>query len=375
MPEPIDPKFIEERFPTLSKMTYLNNAATGMPPATTLNAMKEYLDNRVNVEGATFDETMKRFKTVRELLAKLLGGRENQYGFVASTSAGVNSFAHSVEYPSGSNIVLCDLEFPSNYIPWQNVSRLYNVELRVVKSVDGAAPFEMYKDLVDENTRVVAISQVQFGSGYRSDLKALADLVHDVDGFLVSDIIQAAGWAETNLVKENVDFATGQAAKWLIGPIGSGYVYVSDEIIDKVTPRFMSWWGVKDFREFGYFEREPLPDAKMFQIGSPAMVAYVGFLESLKTLLEIPDETREKAAMGNADYMRKRLEEVGIDYYNFPEKNKSPIVSCKPNDVEELHKTLFKERIFCSVRNGRLRVSPHFYNTHEEIEKLLEYLR
>ncbi|MFX1369604.1 MAG: aminotransferase class V-fold PLP-dependent enzyme [Promethearchaeota archaeon] len=374
MPEPISARFIEERFPTLSTMTYLNSAATGMPPITTVNAMKKYLDDRIDAKGS-FEETLNKFKAIRELLANLLGGREDQYAFVASTSAGINSFAHSVQYPSGSNIVLCDLEFPSNYIPWQNVSRLYNTDLRVVESKNGAAPLEMYKELVDENTRVVAVSQVQFSSGFRSDLKALAKLVHDVDGFLVSDIIQGAGWARTDLVREHVDFAAGQSAKWLIGPIGAGYIYVSDRIIDKVIPRFMSWWGVKNITEFEYFEREPLLDAKKFQIGSPAMVAYVGFLESLKTLLEIPDKIRERAAMDNAEYMRKRLTEIGIDYYKFPERNRSPIVSCKPNDVENLHKKLHEERIICSVRNERLRVSPHFYNTHEDIDRLLGFLR
>ncbi|NHI83663.1 MAG: aminotransferase class V-fold PLP-dependent enzyme [Candidatus Thorarchaeota archaeon] len=374
MPYPITKDFIESNFPTLSTMTYLNNASTGIPPVSAINAMKQYLDDKIHAKGS-FEETLQNFKAVRESLAELLGGREDQYAFVSSTSAGINSFAHSIQYPEGSNIVICDLEFPSNYIPWQNASRLYGVELRVADSRNGEAPLEIFEELVDENTRVLSISQTQFGSGFRADLRGLAKIVHDVNGYLVADIIQAAGWADTDLSKENVDFASGQAAKWLIGPIGAGYIYVADQILDKVTPRFLSWWGVKDIMNFSYADREPLPDAKMFQVGSPAMISYVGFMESLKLLLDMPAATRERITLENAEYLRKRLAEEEIGFYDFPEKNRSPIVSCKPDDVEELQKRLQNRNIHCSVRNGRLRISPHFYNTHEDIDALLDSLR
>ena len=137
MTDLIDSKFISEMWPTLKDMTYLNNASTGIPPITTVNAMKQYLDNRIRAIG-DFEETLTLFKDVRTNLAELLGGDYNQYGFVPSTSSGVNSFAHSIKYPEGSNIVLCDLEFPANYVPWQNVRNIYGPELRIVKSSSGA---------------------------------------------------------------------------------------------------------------------------------------------------------------------------------------------------------------------------------------------
>jgi selenocysteine lyase/cysteine desulfurase len=127
--------------------------------------------------------------------------------------------------------------------------------------------------------------------------------------------------------------------------------------------------------EFGYFERTPLPDARKYQVGSPAMIAYVGLMESLKTLLKIPAKTREQVALDNADYLRKRLSEIDIPYYDFGPKNNSATVSCEPPDVEKLHEEMMKKRIHTSVRNGRLRVSPHFYNNHEEIDTIIEFMR
>lgn len=374
MTDLIDSEFISERWPTLQEMTYLNNASTGIPPLATINAMKKYLDNRIHAIG-DFQDTLSLYKSVREHLAKLLGGNYHQYAFVPSTSEGINSFAHSIEYPKGSNIVLCDLEFPANYIPWQNVSRLYGPELRVVKSQNGAAPIESFADAIDENTRVVAISQIQFGSGFRTDLEALQKVAHRKGALLCVDIIQAAGCFDTDLSKWNVDFATAQAAKWMLGPIGAGFVYVGESVMDKLIPRFLGWWGVEDLTEFGYAERKPMNDALKFQVGSPANIVYVGFLESLKTLLEIPSKTREAAALDNANHLRRRLTEINVPYYDFGEKNNSATVSAKPPDVEKLNEKLMRQRIFCSVRNGRLRVSPYFYNSREEIDRLVDHIR
>ena len=375
MTSSIDPEFLSEMWPTLKDMTYLNNASTGIPPVSTISAMKEYLDNRVKATGGSFKETLANIKAIRMNLAQLLGGDYGQYALIPSTSSGVNSFAHSIDYPEGSNIVLCDLEFPANYVPWQNVKKLYGPELRIAKSENGGVPIERFAEAIDENTRVVAVSQIQFGSGFRTDLSALEKLAHDNGAYLSVDIIQAAGCFETDLAKLKVDFATGQAAKWMLGPIGAGYVYVEKSIMDEIHPRFLGWWGVEKLQEFGYFDREPLADARMFQVGSPAMIAYIGLLESLKVLLQIPAESREQVAVTTADYLRKRLSEIDIPFYDFGPNNNSATVSCEPPDVDKLNEKLRENKIHCSVRNGRLRVSPHFYNSTEDVDRLLEHFR
>jgi len=187
----IAPEFISELWPTLSEMTYLNNASTGIPPLNTINAMKEHLDNKVEVIGK-FEDTLKAFKEIRQHLAMLLGGDYSQYAFVPSTSAGINSIAHSIDYLAGSNVVICDLEFPANYVPWQNASKLYGFDLRVVKSKDGAVTLDAFKEKVDENTKVLAVSQIQFGSGFRADLLQLKKLAQENSALLISSKPQDA---------------------------------------------------------------------------------------------------------------------------------------------------------------------------------------
>jgi cysteine desulfurase/selenocysteine lyase len=371
MTQGINQGFIDGNFPSLKKMVYLNNASTGITPMPAIEAMKTYLYNATEALGS-FDETLSAFKGIRSKLARLLGGEASDYGFAPNTSEGLNAIAHGIEYPDKSNIVICDLEFPANYVPWQNASEIYNAELRVVQSEAGGLKLEDFEHLIDNNTRVVAISMVQFASGYRADISELAKIVHEHDALLVVDIIQAAGCLHINLPAMGVDFAAAQAAKWLIGPIGAGFVFVNRRIIDDLRPRYMGWWGVEDTQDFSFHQRTRARDATKFEVGSPAMIAYVGFDKSLDILLRIPGKERERAALDNADYLRERLSEKGIDYYRFDDENRSAIVSCAPDYVEDIQIKLEKSNIHCSVRNGRLRISPHFYNRRDDIDRLLD---
>jgi selenocysteine lyase/cysteine desulfurase len=144
--------------------------------------------------------------------------------------------------------------------------------------------------------------------------------------------------------------------------------------MDHVTPRFLGWWGVENMQDFSYKDRKMLPDARKFQIGSPPMMPYIGLEPVLRLLNRIPSEARMGTAMDRADYLRKRLSEAAIDCYEFGPGRNSPIVSCAPPNVDRLQKVLTKNRIHCSVRSGRLRVSPHFYNSRADIDKLMEQL-
>jgi len=370
----IDEKVLEQNFPTLKEMVYLNNAATGIPPTSAVAAMKMYLENRTEAVG-DFEDTLEMIKGIKSKLSRLLGGDPADYAFVPNTTSGLNTLAHGIDYPKNSNIVICDLEFPANYIPWQNAASLYNSELRVIKSKNGAIEQNDIAQSVDENTRILAISMTQFGSGYRADIPEIAKIVHEQNAILAVDIIQAAGWQDIDLTKMGVDFAAAQAAKWLIGPIGAGFIYIDKNLIEQVEPRYLGWWGVEDMNEYGYAQRTPTKDARKFEVGSPAMISYVGFNKSLDVLLSIPAKDRESVALENGNYLREQLREINVGYYEFNKQNESPIVSCSPKSVEDLQKELQKNKIHCSVRNGRLRVSPHFYNSEEEIDKLVKMMR
>lgn len=370
----IDRELVDELFPALKKVAHLNNAGVSIPPVTAKKAMMEYFEKRMagkfNVQGV-----MAKFMEFGKCITGLLGGGMQNYAFMPNTTCGINAIANSIEYPPGSNVVICDLEFPANYIPWLNLEEYFDVEIRLVKSENGAAPVDKFVELIDEQTKMVAVSHVQFGTGYRIDVKRLAKEVHEVGGYISLDIIQSAGSIDFKIPDLDVDFAAGQATKWLLGPIGAGFLYVRDGLLQEVKPRYMGWQGVKDTENFTFREIEPAGNATKFQLGSPAMICYWGLVESLNVLLKFGGEAREKAALGNARYLRQRLDEEGFNHLDFKPENRSPIVSCEVNDAEALNKKLWKQQVVCSVRDGRLRVSPHFYNTRDHIDKLMGLLK
>ncbi len=371
---PVGRGLIEQEFPALSSLTYLNTAFAGLPPKSTVEAMYQYMHDRMHVRWS-FEKTFEIVDSCRELLTRFLGGDASEYGLVASTSAGLNAIAQAIEYPEGANIVLCDLEFPANFLPWQSVCRQRGLELRVVRSEDGAASAEQFAELIDDRTRVVAVSHVQFGTGYRVDLEVLARTVHEVGGVLVSDIIQSAGWMDMDLDKMGVDFAAAQGSKWLLAPNGTGFVFARREAMREVTPRLYGWWSVEDMLDLKYGEKRPAGDARVFQLGMPALVTYVGLVRSLRLLLDIPAAEREGLAMGLAAHLRDALTDMGVEYYDFGPDGYSPIVSCAVQDAKALKERLRAHSVHCSVRQGRLRVSPYIYNDREDIEKLLDALR
>ncbi len=357
-------------WPNLKNITYLNTASTGLLSDPVIDSVTELATMRSNGEWQS-ENTASLYTNIKAKLSSLLGGDPGQYAFVPSTSLGLNFFGHAIEYSQNSNIVISDLEFPSNYIPWQNISKRYGVELRIVRSEEGAAYSDAFEQKIDSNTRIVAISHVQFGTGFRADLRELASIIHGEGGYLVVDVIQSAGWKDFNLEKMGVDFAAGQATKWIAGPIGAGYAYVKKEILPDLNPIAPGWRSIKNHRNFEYFQRELSDDAAKFEGGSVPIVAYAGFLKALSIIDEFEISSIEKRAMKNASYVKERLMELDIDFYEFGDAHNSPIVSCVPNNLEGLEARLKKERVFCSIRNGRLRISPHFYNTLEDIDRLM----
>lgn len=369
----IDPTFIAAHFPTLREMVHLDNASHGIPPVDALDAMTRYFTARMHGTD-TFDDVLAMLEDTRACIAKLLGGTPANYAFVPNTTEGINTVANSISYPPGSNVVICDLEFPANYIPWQNLRRFHDVEVRVVPSEDGAVPVERFASCIDQRTRVVSVSHVQYGTGYRVDVKALARVAHEAGALLCLDVIQSAGVLDMNLVDLDVDLAAGQGTKWLAGPIGAGFVYVRDGLAPGLHPRHAGWWGVDGLEDFSFSQdRTFYNDARRLQVGSPAIICYAGLGAALKVLLQVAGTEREREAMALASRLKDRMEDVpGCAPRRFEGGGESPIVAVQVPRVEMVQRALLDRRIFCSVRDGRLRVSPHFYNTPGEIDTLVD---
>ncbi len=314
----IDDSFLDTHWPCRHVVANLNNAGEGTPPVLAIDAMTAYLKDKV--EGnVSLKDIITMLDDVKVKLSQLMGGRPLDYAFMPNTTEAINAAAHAITYPPGSNVVLCDLEFPANYIPWQNLRQFNDVDVRVVHNVNGQVPVDAYAEKVDANTRAVAVSHVQFCNGYKSDIPALARLAHEHDAYLVVDVIQSAGVIDFDVDKMGADFIAGQATKWLLGPIGAGFLYVKPALQQEMSPRYAGWWSVEDVENFSFKDRQLAPadravNSSMVCFNSLAIVSAEKFACGAVNLLS-PCPFQSKRTHLN---FFERVSMMAVQYAMFP---------------------------------------------------------
>jgi selenocysteine lyase/cysteine desulfurase len=308
--------------------------------------------------------------------AKLVNATEDEIALVENTSMGLNIVANMLDYPSGSNIVTTDLEYPSVVYPWKK--KKLGVTIRYVENKAGKILLEDLEKAVDDKTVAVAISHVEYMNGFRFDLKAVSEIAHEHGAYLIVDAIQSLGALPVNVKRDNVDFLTAGCYKWMLSPYGIGYLYVRKELIEKFEPPFIGWASVKPevFETIDTWEIRHLKlseTATRFEIGTPSRVSAIGAATALRLLLDAGIENIEKRILKLTDHLIEKLTQKGIKFQTPLESEcRSGIVNFLIDNPQERTDRLAKKNIIVSARSHGIRVSPHFYNTEEEIDNLVE---
>ena len=363
---------IRENFPIVRNKIFLNHAAHSPLPKPVADAIIRYVK-----EASEQWVSEINFEEAKGLFAKLINAkRKEEVAFIPNTSTGLNIVANMLEYNENSNIVTTDLEFPSVVYPW--LKRKLNVKVRYVKNSSGKILPEAVEAAVDENTVAIVVSHVEYANGFRNDLKALAEIAHKNGAYLIVDAIQSAGALTIDVVKDNVDFLCTACYKWMLGPSGIGFLYVREELIENFEPPFVGWASVKpevfetaDF--WNIWSLEFSETASRFEVGGPSIIGIVGAIEALKLLLNFGIENIERRIFELTDYLIERIKEQGWQLQTSEEKRwRSGIVNFLIDKPQEIVTRLAEKGIIVSARTNGIRVSPHFYNTKEEIDKLVE---
>jgi len=363
---------IRENFPIVRNKIFLNHAAHSPLPKPVADAIVRYVKE---ASEQWFSEI--NFEEAKGLFAKLINAkRKEEVAFIPNTSTGLNIVANMLEYNENSNIVTTDLEFPSVVYPW--LKRKLNVKVRYVKNSSGKILPEAVEATVDENTVAIVVSHVEYANGFRNDLKALAGIAHKNGAYLVVDAIQSAGALTIDVVKDDVDFLCTACYKWMLGPSGIGFLYVREELIENFEPPFVGWASVKpevfetvDF--WNIWSLEFSETASRFEVGGPSVIGIVGAIEALKLLLNFGIENIERRIFELTYYLIERIKEQGWQLQTPEEKRwRSGIVNFLIDKPQEMVTRLAEKGIVVSARTNGIRVSPHFYNTKEEIDKLVE---
>ena len=367
---------IREYFPSLKEKIFLNHAGVSPLCIPVARAIQDYLKHRTLGEEGDFD-----IDTAKNLFAQLLNARSEEIALVPNTSTGLSIVANLLRYPRNSNVVTTDLEFPSVVYPWLRVKMDSDLEIRYVKNVEGRLRLEDFEKAVNDDTVAVVISHVEYGNGFKNDLGAIAEIAHEHGGFLVVDACQSAGAININVKQEGIDFLAASCYKWLLGPCGAGFLYVKRDLIEDAEPIFVGWASVKHevFETVDLWNNTQLffaETASRFETGTPSLLSYVGAVAALRLILDYGMEKIENRIMELTGYLIERLKEEGFTLQTSEDpSNRSGIVNFRVSRPKEKVEELHKRGVVVSARMNGIRVSPHFYNTEDELEKFLAYLK
>ena len=373
----MDIESIRRDFPALEEWTYLDNAFVGLYPRQVRAGYEEFLDRWMNfsAEGTKtiLTEWLEKAEKVREMVADFIGASPQEIAFTTCTGSGLNIVVNGTKWEKGDNVV-----FPENeHNPLDTATlRRHGVETRAVEVREGRVDLSDLEKAVDDHTRLVQVSQVSYINGFRFDLKGVADIAHEHGARVVVDSTQAIGALVTDVKKEGVDYVSAAPYKYLMGPAGLAFLYVKSDLIGELEPDRIGW---KNQIWEGDHAEEPLDatlSAKKFEYGTLHFQGVYGLERSLKYLNDIGMENVERRILQLSSYLWSRLSEIGKKMYT-PRGTRSPIVSFYEQDAVETSAKLMEEKVKVTGREahgGHIRVSPHFYNTTEDIDHFIKKL-
>lgn len=365
-------------FPILDEWTYLNHASCSPPPVTAIEAAHRQLRD-VQMNGSlNYKNWVAAKENCRKLTAKLLNVRPTQIAFLRNTSDALSCVANGLKWTANDNIVLFQNEFPSNVYPWRRIRDAFGVKLKFCPERDGRIDLDEFCSLIDRNTKVVAVSAVQYASGFRADLRKIADHARQVDALVVTDVIQAMGANPLDQETDLFDAAAGAFHKWMLAPEGVGFLYLSDRARQRIEPTLVGWISAAHHEDFNDFEQDFKPDALAWETGTFASSLFYAVEECLKIFDRFGVAAINKYLLELTDFLCENLDQTKYKIISSRRAGeKSPIVCIESKtgvSASQLAKTLLAEKVVVIARNNRVRISPHFYNNRRDIEKLVAAL-
>ncbi len=367
-------------FPVTLNKIYLAHAAVCAFPRRVQEALRAYVDG----SATTQQEAVMApgwLQETRQLAAKVLGVQKEEVAFVGPTSNALSFFAAGLSFKRNQNILIYGEDYPSNVYPWMTFSER-GVEVRYLNIREyGVIRARDVIGQIDENTRLVALSSCHFLSGYRIEVEKIGQYLRSRGILFSLDAIQTLGAFETNL--SYADFAAADAHKWLLGPCAAGLMYVHKEAQDQLRPTAHGWHNIRTPNFVTQEQIEYKPDARRYEAGSHNLLGIVGLRAGLELLQEIGLDAISRDLLRKRAWFVPALQERGYSVLqaNAGPANASGIITFfKPDlDVSELHARLEQNHVITSLRVDRkgqkyIRMSPHFYNTDAELQRVLEML-
>ncbi len=367
---------IRNLFPYIGKgIIYFNHASTGPMCKPVIETINQILIERSESKPDEYSNFLSMADETKSLLAEYLNTDKDRIAFADNTTNGINILAQGLKWRKGDKIILNDIEFPANVYPFLNLHKK-GVEIVFVKSNDGIVSAEDIINAVDEKTRLISVSYVQFLSGYKIELEMLGKFCEDKNIILSVDAIQGLGAIQLDVKKCRIDFLACGVQKWLLGLQGLSFIYISKPLQEIIEPAYIGWLSVKNAWNLLNFDLTPESTANVFQTGTVNTIGIYSLNTILKLLKQYGYRRIENNVIDNTVLLRNKLNENEIILFpqKLDEKFFSGIVTFKHPDAEGLFHWLSEHKILTSLREGMIRLSPHFYNNVEDIDKVVDVI-
>ncbi len=359
------------------QVTWLNHAGVSPLSSRVADAMCAHIRDVREYGSLRAPEWYSAFQPLKARAAGLLGCSEQDLSITPNTTHGINLIANGLDWRAGDEIVLGVKEYPANVYPWWAQQRKGVKLVWVEPDSEGRFPVEAYAAKLTKRTRIVAVSHVQFASGYRHDLAAMGKLCRAAGVHLVVDAIQAFGVFPIRCAEWGVDALTTGAHKWLLGPTGVALFHVSPSLRERIHPDWVGADCMVDPLNYLDYRFEPQPGGRRFENAMPNHAGIAGLAAALEVVQSFGRDRIEAAIRRRTDTLAESLPGLGFRIHGSRRGDEgSGILSVThPSRApEELASSLKADGILASVRDHRLRLAPHAYHTDEQFEGILRAL-
>ena len=371
-----------DAFPVLQHWDFFNHAGVCPLPRAAGEAIRKY--TREAEDGAYLQTSWyKDIEQLRRSAAAMLNAHRDEIAFVKNTSEGISIVANGIDWKPGDRIVTTAVEYPANIYPWMDVQRRFGCELVMIdeqSDADGRRFVPMQEILeaaAHPKVRLVTLSHVEFASGQRHDIAQVGKFCRENGKLFCVDAIQTMGVLPVDVQAMHIDYLSADGHKWLLGPEGAGVFYIRRDLIEHTRPPLIGWMNVVDAQNYGTYNYTLRPDAGRYECGTYNVPGLLGFKASLEMLLGLGVEAVAGRIKALTDRLIERLATKGYQIISPRNEAWSGIVSFA--SAQHPHQEIFANlrkahHIEIALREGRLRASPHFYNTEQQIDRLIEAL-
>lgn len=371
-----DESTLRSLYPGTAGQIYLDSAAIGLVSQRVVDAVRTVLEDHCRLGIAANNGWRSEISRTRKLTAQLVGGSADRVAYSQNTSTAIALVINGLDWREGDNVVLSEGEFPSNSYPWLALRRR-GVEVRRIPVKDGRSDESSLVAEVDHRTRVLAVSSVQYSSGYRYDLQYLGAECSRRDTLLVVDGTQSVGALAMKADEWGIDALCVSAHKWLNGPLGIGFAHFSERLMKLLQPSVVGWMSVNEPFSFTS-EPDLASDGRRFESGTEILPGIAGLAATISLVLEIGTEKVEGIVLERTRQLAEICRRQGLTSHRktHPASRHSGILIVSTSeDDEALHSQLLAAGVRCSLRAHGVRLSPHYFNSREDIDRFETILK